>query len=152
MRMLLTLCVFIVVEKMIRTYSELITLPTFEDRLRYLKLGGVVGIETFGFDRYVNQEFYRSNEWKEIRRDIILRDKGCDLGLEGYDIERGLIIHHMNPIHIKDITEWTSFLTEPEYLICTSLQTHNAIHYGDDSILNRYEVVERRINDTCPWK
>ena len=135
----------------IRTYSELIKIPTFEERYQYLRLSGVVGTETFGFDRFINQNFYRSREWKAIRDFIIVRDNGCDLAMEGYDIHGRIIIHHMNPVTIKDIQETSSFLMEPEYLISTTLSTHNAIHYGDESLLIQ-EPIERSKNDTCPWK
>ena len=135
----------------IRTYSELIKLSTFEERYKYLRLRGVVGEETFGFDRFLNQDFYRSKEWKSIRDFIIVRDNGCDLAMEGYDIHGKIIIHHMNPVTIKDIQENSAFLMEPEYLISTTLSTHNAIHYGDESLLVK-EPVRRSKNDTCPWK
>jgi hypothetical protein len=135
----------------IRTYSELIKLPTFEERYKYLRLRGVVGEETFGFDRFINQDFYRSKEWKSIRDFIIVRDNGCDLAMEGCDIHGKIIIHHMNPVTIKDIQENSAFLMEPEYLISTTLSTHNAIHYGDESLLVK-EPVRRSKNDTCPWK
>lgn len=135
----------------IRTYSELIKLPTFEERYQYLRLSGVVGTETFGFDRFINQDFYRSGEWKAVRDFIIVRDNGCDLAMEGYDIHGKIIIHHINPVTVKDIQENSSFLMEPEYLISTTLSTHNAIHYGDESLLIK-EPVRRNKNDTCPWK
>lgn len=135
----------------IRSYSELIKLPTFEERYKYLRLRGVVGEETFGFDRFINQDFYRSREWKAIRDFIIVRDNGCDLAMEGYDIHGKIIIHHMNPVTIKDIQKNSAFLMEPEYLISTTLSTHNAIHYGDESLLIK-EPVRRSKNDTCPWK
>ena len=135
----------------IRTYSELITLPSFEERYRYLKLGGSVGKETFGFDRYLNQDFYRSKEWKHIRDEIIVRDCGCDLGISDREIPTRIYIHHMNPISVKDITNATEFLLNPEYLICASHSTHNAIHYGDESLLV-VAPVERRKNDMCPWR
>lgn len=136
---------------MIRTYSELSKLETFDERFNYLKLNSTVGKETFGLDRYLNQVFYRHREWKRIRSEIIIRDNGCDLGIDGLDIQRGIIVHHMNPITINDIEEWSAYLMEPEYLICTSLRTHNAIHYGDINLLNN-SVTERLPNDTCPWK
>lgn len=139
-------------EKMIRRYSELIRLTTFEDRFRYLMLSGKVGDETFGFDRYLNQKFYRDERWKQIRSQVIVRDNGCDLGLEGYEIDRGIIVHHMNPISIEDVINWSDKLINPEYLICTRFKTHNAIHYGDESLLKEMEVVTRSKNDTCPWK
>lgn len=135
----------------IRTYSELITLPSFEERYRYLKLDGSVGKETFGFDRYLNQDFYRSKEWKHIRDEIIVRDCGCDLGIIDREIPTRIHIHHMNPISVKDIVNATEFLLNPEYLICVSHSTHNAIHYGDESLLVTAPV-ERKRNDTCPWR
>lgn len=135
----------------IRTYSELITLPTFEERFRYLKLDGSVGAETFGFDRYLNQIFYRSQLWKDIRDHVIIRDHGCDLGVEGYEIYGKIIIHHMNPITIEDIERKSDILLDPEYLISTILNTHNAIHYGDESLLISKPIVRTK-NDTCPWK
>lgn len=135
----------------IRTYSELITIPTFEERYKYLKIGGKVGEETFGFERYLNQEFYKSHEWQSIRRQVIVRDLGCDLGIEGREIHGKIIVHHMNPITIDDIIEVSDFLLNPEYLICTLKSTHDAIHYGDESLLIKAPV-ERTKNDTCPWK
>ena len=136
---------------MIRTYSELSKLKTFKERFQYLQLGGIVGEETFGYDRYINQKFYMSQEWKSIREQVIIRDCGCDLGMEGYEIHGRLYIHHMNPIALKDIVDQTEFLSNPEFLICTSFNTHNAIHYGDESLLIT-DPVERTPNDTCPWK
>lgn len=136
---------------MIRTYTELSKLPTFKERYRYLQLNGAVGQDTFGFDRYLNQGFYKSKEWKSIRDQIIVRDNGCDLGVEGYDIHARIYIHHMNPILPKDIVDQTEFLLDPEYLICVTHNTHNAIHYGDESLLVTEPVV-RTPNDTCPWK
>ena len=136
----------------IRTYSQLKRLHTFEERFRYLKLGGTVGTETFGFDRYLNQIFYNLPEWKQIRRDIIIRDDGCDLGLTGYDIKKGILVHHMNPITKEDILNHVDEILDPEYLISTRLMTHNAIHYGDDSILQDMVLVERTPYDTCPWR
>ena len=135
----------------IRTYSELITIPTFEERYKYLKIGGKVGEKTFGFERYLNQEFYKSHEWQSIRRQVIVRDLGCDLGIEGREIHGKIIVHHMNPITIDDIIEASDFLLNPEYLICTLKSTHDAIHYGDESLLIKAPV-ERTKNDTCPWK
>lgn len=135
----------------IRTYSELITLPTFMERYKYLRIGGTVGTDTFGFDRYLNQAFYKSDEWKSIRRHVIIRDCGCDLGIEGHEIYERILIHHINPISEEDILGRSDFLLNPEYLISTSHRTHNAIHYGDDSILIDTPF-ERRKNDTCPWK
>lgn len=136
---------------MIRTYSELSQLASFKERYRYLKLNGSVATETFGFDRYINQNFYRSREWKRIRDQVIVRDNGCDLGIEGYEIHGRIYIHHMNPLLPRDIIDRTEFLLNPEYLICTTHETHNAIHYGDENLLIT-EPVERTKNDTCPWK
>lgn len=135
----------------IRTYSELIKLPTFEERYAYLRLGGRVGETTFGFDRYLNQMFYKSDEWLAIRDKVIVRDNGCDLGIEGREIENSILIHHMNPISKKDILERSDFLLNPEYLICTIKNTHDAIHYGDENLLIK-DPIERRKNDTCPWR
>lgn len=136
---------------MIRTYSELSTIHSFEDRYRYLRLNGSVGTETFGFDRIFNQQFYRSREWKAIRDHVIVRDNGCDLDVEGYEIHGRIYIHHMNPIMLKDIETTSEFLLDPEYLISTTHGTHNAIHYGDEDLLI-LPPVERSKNDTCPWK
>ena len=135
----------------IRTYSELITLPTFKERYEYLRLGGRVGEDTFGFDRYLNQAFYKSEEWHSIRDHVITRDNGCDLGMEGHEIFGRILIHHMNPIRKEDIINRSDILLNPEYLICTIKNTHDAIHYGDESLLV-IAPVERRKNDTCPWR
>lgn len=135
----------------IRTYSEMILLPTFIERYRYLKLGGMVGEETFGFDRYLNQKFYRSKEWRRIRDEVIIRDGACDLGIPDREIYSRIIIHHMNPITKYDILNQTEYLLNPEYMICTLKRTHDAIHYGDESLLFD-GLVERSKNDTCPWK
>lgn len=136
----------------IRTFNELRSLKTFEERFDYLQLHGKVGLDTFGFDRIFNQMFYHSKEWKRIRDEIIVRDLGRDLGIEGREILYGkIVIHHMNPISIKDIEESTEFLLNPNYLITTTPNTHRAIHYGDKSLL-ALDPVERRPNDTCPWK
>ena len=135
----------------IRTYSELITFPTFKERFNYLKLSGLVGESTFGFDRYLNQMFYRSQRWKEIRDFVIIRDNGCDLGVEGYEIHSRIVIHHMNPITIEVIRKESEYLLDPEFLICTIHNTHNAIHYGDENLLIKAPI-ERSKNDTCPWK
>ena len=135
----------------IKNYSELSLLPTFEERFEYLKLGGVVGADTFGFDRIFNQKFYQSYEWKTVRNEIIVRDLGCDLGIEDRQIFGRILIHHMNPISLKDISDATKFLLNPEYLICVSHDTHNAIHYGDIGLVKK-DLVERTPNDTCPWK
>lgn len=137
-----------------RTYSELITLDTFKDRFEYLKLEGVVGRDTFGFDRWINQHFYRSKEWRDVRNYVITRDNSCDLGVEGFDIAEGeiILIHHMNPIDVNDIINVTDYLLNPEFLITTIQNTHNAIHYGSyDTLLPRL-FVERYPNDTCPWR
>ena len=135
----------------IRTYSELITLPTFEERYRYLKLGGRVGEETFGFDRYINQIFYTSNEWRDVRDFVIVRDGGCDLGMPDREIFGKILVHHMNPIRQEDILRRSKWLLDPEYLICTIKNTHDAIHYGDESLLI-LPPIERKKNDTCPWR
>ena len=135
----------------IRTYSELITLPTFRDRYEYLKLNGRVGEETFGFDRYLNQAFYKSEEWRAVRDYVIVRDNGCDLGMEGHEIFGKILIHHMNPISKRDILDRSDLLLNPEYLICTIKNTHDAIHFGDANLLI-VAPIERRRNDTCPWK
>ena len=135
----------------IRTYSELITLPTFKERYEYLKLNGRVGEETFGFDRYLNQAFYKSEEWRAVRDYVIVRDNGCDLGLEGHEIFGKILIHHMNPISKRDILDRSDLLLNPEYLICTIKNTHDAIHFGDANLLI-VAPIERRRNDTCPWK
>ena len=140
-----------VIQMIIRTYNELMLLPTFEERFEYLKLSGRVGEETFGFDRWINQKFYRSTEWKHIRDQVIIRDNGCDLGIEGREIYGKILIHHMNPISKKDILERTDLLLNPMYLISVTKQTHDAIHYSDDSILMKDPIVRRR-NDTCPWR
>lgn len=135
----------------IKTYSELITLPTFLDRYHYLKLNGQVGKDTFGFDRYLNQIFYQSKEWRSTRDYVIARDNGCDLGIAGHEIYGKILIHHMNPITADDILKRSDFLLNPEYLICTIKNTHDAIHYSDESLLIT-DPVERSKNDTCPWK
>lgn len=135
-----------------RTYSELIKLNTFDERYNYLKLDGSVGIDTFGFDRYLNQDFYRSILWKNIRNHVIARDMGCDLGIPGLEIRDKIIVHHMNPIELIDLKNDSRYILDPEYLICVSHKTHNAIHYGlnhkDDISL----PMERTPNDTCPWR
>lgn len=136
---------------MIKTYAALSAFKTFEERFRYLQLNGEVGKETFGFDRFLNQEFYRSKEWKSIRDAVILRDNGCDLGMDGYEIYGRIYIHHMNPVSPKDIQIRSDLLMDPAYLITTTHNTHNAIHYGDESLLIRTPM-ERRRNDTCPWR
>lgn len=136
----------------LRTYSELMKLKTFKERFEYLKLDGLIGEETFGFDRYLNQLFYESEEWKRVRSLVIARDNGCDLASLDHEIYGDrIIVHHMNPITKEDIINKTDFLLNPEYLITTIKRTHDAIHYGDDSILNE-EFIERVPNDTCPWR
>jgi hypothetical protein len=138
---------------MIRTYTELSKLQTFEERFRYLKLNGVVGEETFGFDRWLNQRFYKQSvKWKHIRNEIIVRDCGCDLGVDSRPIYGKILIHHMNPITVNDLSTDSDFLLNPEYLIATSLLTHNAIHYGDERLLIKDTPVERYKNDLCPWR
>ena len=135
----------------IRTYSELVQLPSFEERFAYLKLEGFVGKETFGFDRYLNQMLYRSQKWKKLRDEVIIRDNGCDLGVDGYTIYGKIIIHHINPISKEDIEKETAYLYNPEFLITTTISTHNAIHYGTEKLIST-QPIERRKNDTCPWK
>lgn len=138
--------------KTIKRYSELKLINNFEDRFEYLKIQGHVGIETFGFDRYLNQNLYRSREWKRIRDIVIARDLGCDLGIDGRYIYDKIIIHHMNPISMEDIIEHNPMIFEPEFLICTCHDTHNAIHYGDASLLMSTEPITRLPHDTCPWR
>lgn len=135
----------------IKSYSELVTLQTFEERFAYLQLNGEVGRDTFGFDRYLNQKFYRSVEWKRIRDQVIIRDNGCDLGIEDRVIYGKILIHHMNPITETDIRYITDRLLNPEYLICVTHTTHNAIHYGNDDLIVKAPVVRSKY-DTCPWK
>lgn len=135
----------------IKRYSKLVLLPTFEDRYQYLRLGGLVGKETFGFDRYMNQFFYKSPEWRRVRDIVIARDAGCDLGVAGREIFGRAIIHHMNPIRPEDIRSRSKMLLDPEYLITTVHDTHLAIHYGSENLLVQAPV-EREPNDTCPWK
>ena len=149
------------VHQMIRSYFDLMALPTFEDRYRYLRLGGMVGRETFGFDKYLYENFLRSDEWLELRDFVIVRDNGCDLAFEGREIygwrdsrnkvRSRIIIHHMNPITKDDLLNRTKFLLDPKYLITTVKNTHDAIHYGDESLLMK-DPVERTRNDTCPWR
>ena len=134
-----------------RSYSDVILLPTFNERFEYLKLVGSVGEDTFGFDRYLNQKFYHSPEWQRIRDQVIIRDNGCDLGIDGYFIRGRVYIHHMNPITVEDVLRHSSVATNPEYLICVSQATHNAIHYGNANNLQRDPII-RKPNDTCPWK
>jgi len=135
----------------IKCYSDLVRLETFKERYEYLRLNGVVGAETFGFDRYMNQAFYRSPEWKRVRDFVIARDNGCDLGIEGREIYGKVIIHHMNPIFPEDIRDRNEKILDPEYLITTIHDTHLAIHYGDENMLIA-EPIARRPGDTCPWR
>ena len=134
----------------IRRYSELRQLATFKERFDYLKLSGVVGESTFGFDRYLNQYLYRSPEWKKVRNEVIVRDDGCDMGLEDYPANR-IIVHHMNPLSIEDVENRDKRIFDPEFLICVSLSTHNAIHFGDETLLPKVPV-ERKPGDMCPWR
>lgn len=139
-------------KKNIRTYSELSKLKTFRERYEYLKLDGTVGEETFGFDRYINQMFYKSEKWKRIRNYVITRDNGCDLGIPDRKIvDSVILVHHMNPITKEDIINKNEILLDPEYLITTIKPTHDAIHYGDESLLAE-DLIIRSKNDTCPWK
>jgi len=135
----------------IRTYTELSRLETFEERYKYLKLSGVVGKSTFGYDRYLNQVLYKSKRWRKVRDIVIVRDNGCDLGVEGYEINDKIIIHHMNPITVEDIEEENEDIFNPEYLISSSDRTHKAIHYSDESLLPQLPI-ERTPGDTCPWR
>lgn len=137
--------------KTIKTYSEAILIPDFRDRFEYLKIGGKVGEATFGYDRYLNQTLYRSSEWKRFRNEIIVRDCGCDLACDGYEIHGKILIHHINPITPEDIANRSESIFDPENVICTTLDTHNAIHYGDASLLV-IAPIERTKYDTCPWK
>ena len=136
---------------MIKTYSELIAFPTYEERFRYLQLKGAVGKDTFGYDRYLNQILYNSQEWKRFRDKIIIRDNGCDLACEGYDIHGRILVHHINPIRVDDVVNRNPIVFDPENVVCVTHNTHNAIHYGDESLLV-LAPVERTKNDTCPWK
>lgn len=136
---------------MIRKYSDLRRLATLQERFEYLKLAGKVGADTFGFDRYLNQRFYKLGKWKEARNYVIIRDNGCDLGVEGYEIGDKVLVHHMNPITLDNVLEMDEALFDPEFLICVSHNTHNAIHYGDANLLPKLPI-ERRPGDTCPWK
>lgn len=135
-----------------RRYTELKQLKTFDERFEYLRLKGDVGKDTFGHDRYLNQNFYKSEEWKRIRDYVIVRDEGCDMGLSPYKIEGRIYIHHLDPITKDDVLAHSDVLLDPDNLVCVSFETHNAIHYGSDRSLNTYDVVERQINDTCPWR
>lgn len=134
----------------IKSYFAVAMLHTFEERFDYLKLGGQVGVKTFGFDRWVNQRFYQSREWRMVRDEVIVRDNGCDLGVPGYEIEAKLLVHHMNPITPEDLDAGEEWVLDPEFLITTSKRTHNAIHYGDKSLLPQPHV-DRRPGDTRLW-
>ena len=135
----------------IKAYSELITIPTFEERFEYLQLKGSVGKDTFGYDRYLNQVLYRSPEWKRLRNQIIIRDGGCDLACEGYDIHSKVLIHHLNPITVEDVLARSRKVFDPDNLVCVSHNTHNAIHYGDVDLLVTGPIIRTK-NDTCPWR
>ena len=135
----------------IRTYSELITIPTFEERFEYLQLKGSVGKDTFGYDRYLNQVLYRSPEWKRLRNQIIIRDNGCDLACDGYDVYGKVLIHHLNPITVEDVLTRSRKVFDPDNLVCVSHSTHNAIHYGDVDLLVTGPIIRTK-NDTCPWR
>lgn len=135
---------------MIRTYRAISKIKTFEERYKYLRLNGVVGASTFGYDRYLNQMLYKCGLWLQARDDVIIRDDGCDLGIIGYEIHSRIIVHHMNPITVEDIEQGRECVFNPELLICTTINTHNAIHYGDEKLLQK-PVIERKKNDTCPW-
>ena len=135
----------------IRTYSELITIPTFEERFEYLQLKGSVGKDTFGYDRHLNQVLYRSPEWKRLRNQIIIRDDGCDLACDGYDIYGKVLIHHLNPITVEDVLTRSRKVFDPDNLVCVSHSTHNAIHYGDMDLLVTGPIIRTK-NDTCPWR
>ena len=136
---------------MTRTYLELSKLKTLEERYEYLRIGGSVGEETFGFDRWLNQLLYHDKAWKDVRDEVIIRDNGCDLGLEGYEIGGAVYVHHMNPVTLDDVLHHFEDLLNPEYLICTSKRTHDAIHYGSKDLLPKDPVVRSK-NDTCPWR
>ena len=135
----------------IRTYSELITITTFEERFEYLQLKGSVGKDTFGYDRYLNQVLYRSPEWKRLRNQIIIRDAGCDLACDGYDVYGKVLIHHLNPITVEDVLARSRKVFDPDNLVCVSHNTHNAIHYGDVDLLVTGPIIRTK-NDTCPWR
>lgn len=144
-------CKYILVGLTMKTYSELSKLKTFEERYEYLKESGGVGVETFGFDRYANQALYNSREWKRARDAVIIRDGGCDLGIEGRDIPQNVLVHHINPITMEQVINRDPLIFDPDNLITVSHRTHNAIHYGDkDQLLSG--PVERSKGDTCPWK
>lgn len=134
-----------------RSYRELLQFKTFEDRFNYLKLAGEVGNPTFGYDRYFNQQFYHSSEWRRARNRIILRDNGCDLGMPDYEIHGRIYIHHINPITKQDVEDFSDNLFDPDNLICVTFDTHNAIHFGDERTLPKTPI-ERAPGDTCPWR
>ena len=138
--------------KIIRTYREVSQLRTFEERYEYLKLSSIIGDKTFGFERYLNQGFYRSPEWKRVRREVILRDNGCDLGVDGREIVDHIEIHHITPISLEDFENGSPLLLDLNNLICTSPSTHKAIHYGESNLITPSEPTIRRPNDTCPWR
>lgn len=135
-----------------KCYSELIQIPTYIERYKYLELGGKAGEITFGNERYLNQILYKSPEWKAFRRQIIIRDNGCDMAMEGYSIQGPILIHHINPISVKDIEERSDTIFDPENVIAVSKRTHNAIHYGSEELLLVDEIIERTPNDTIPWR
>lgn len=137
--------------KMFKTFAELKQLQTFEERYKYLRIGGSVGESTFGYDRYINQLLYSSYRWRDVRDKVIIRDRGCDLGIPGYEINDRIYIHHMNPLRKEDFTEENNDIFDPNFLICTSRRTHQAIHYGDESLLPQLPII-RRPGDTCPWR
>lgn len=134
-----------------KNYRELIRLPSIEERYEYLRLGGKVGYETFGCNRYVNQEFYTSDEWRKFRREVIIRDNGCDLGISGFEVQKYIVIHHIVPITLDDILEMNPLVLSLDNAICCSRRTHRAIHYGDSSLLPKVPI-ERKPWDTIPWK
>ena len=136
---------------MIRTYPEMMSFDSFYDRFNYLNLSGQVGKDTFGYDRYLNQAFYKSAEWQRLRNEIILRDEGCDLAHPDYQIVGRVYIHHLNPVTKKDVLDRSDLLLNPEYLVCVSYDTHQAIHYGDENLLQP-DLIIRRPDDTCPWR
>lgn len=136
----------------IKCYSKLVQIPSYIERYNYLRLGGKAGEITFGNERYLNQILYKSPEWKSFRRSIIIRDNGCDMGLDGFTITGKIILHHLNPITVEDIYERRDCVFDPENVVCVSHRTHNAIHYGDIELLTIDEIVERRPNDTAPWR
>lgn len=135
----------------IRTYDELSKFKTHQERFEYLRLDGSVGQDTFGFDRFLNQQFYKDPEWLRVRNEVIIRDEGCDLGVEGYEINSTILVHHMNPITPEDIVNRVGTILDPQFLICTTKNTHNAIHYGDANLLDGTPI-ERTPNDTVPWR